>query len=312
MGNDNEGCKIWFNADDYGVTAKQSQKILECYREGALNSISIIPNSKELSQCLNLLDQVDPDAHVRRVLHINFAEGKPVSGADRVPMLADKEGFFSKSFADFFVWNLAMRGKKRSKLKSQIKTELREQLRAVTQVCDYRITAVDSHQHYHMIPIVFDSLMEILAEEEFNLLGIRYIRIPVDPVAPLFCTRDRAIGLKPDNLVKWCILNLYARRNRRLLKAKGIKATVFFGMFYACEMKWDVVDRLLPRYKEYAVKKNADLELMFHPGGLSAEYELLDARNKELVNFYMSDNRFFEADCLRLLRHYSSSIEKAE
>lgn len=308
MGNDNEGCKIWFHADDYGVTSKQSQKILECYKEGALNSISVIPNSKEISESLKILDGLDPEAKIRRVLHINFVEGRPCAGADKVPLLVDREGYFSKSFIDFFKWNMATAGKKRQKIKDQIKAELREQLRTVTQEHNYRITAIDSHQHYHMIPIVFDSLMEILSEEEFKELGIQYIRIPVDPLYPPLCARDRARGLKPVNLVKWCILDLYAQRNRRQLKLRGIKSPVFFGILYTCEMKWETVNVLLPRYKAWAEKKGEDLELMFHPGGLSAEYELLDARNKELVDFYMSDNRFYEADCLRLLRHDMSSV----
>ena len=154
MDNDGEACRIWFHADDYGVTSVQSQKILECYKDGALNSISVIPNSKELEESRRLLDEVDAEAAIRRVLHINFVEGTPVAGADCVPFLTDKAGYFSKSFIDFFIWNFTVHGKNRVKLKKQIKDELRAQLRAVTQVCDYRITAVDSHQHYHMIPIV--------------------------------------------------------------------------------------------------------------------------------------------------------------
>ena len=57
----------------------------------------------------------------------------------------------------------------------------------------------------------------------------------------------------------------------------------------------------LPAYQSYAGRKASELELMFHPGNLTAAYELLDARNKELADFYMSDNRFYEAECLKLL-----------
>lgn len=300
MGNDTGSRKIWFHADDYGVTVRQSQKILECHKEGALNSISVIPNSRELSECLKILDEADPDAAIRRVLHINFVEGKPAAGGDRVPLLVDKEGYFCRSFVDFFKWNLFARGKKRARLRQQIKTEIEAQLRAVK---DYRITAVDSHQHYHMIPIVFDCLLEILSDEEFKDMEIQYVRIPVDPLYPPLCMRDRVKGMNPVNLVKWCVLDLYAGRNKKRLREKGIKTPVFFGILYTCDMRWEIVSRLLPRYKAWAAKKGEDLELMFHPGGLSAEYELLDSRKKELAEFYMSDSRFYEADCLRLLKH---------
>ena len=33
----------WYHADDFGVSLEQSEKILSCYQEGALNSISILP-----------------------------------------------------------------------------------------------------------------------------------------------------------------------------------------------------------------------------------------------------------------------------
>ena len=61
----------------------------------------------------------------------------------------------------------------------------------------------------------------------------------------------------------------------------------------------EVVEALLPQYKKYAKKRNKSLELMFHPGNLTASYELLDERSKELEAFYMSDNRFAEAACLK-------------
>ena len=303
MENETGGCRIWFHADDYGVTAEQSRKILECRTEGALNSISIVPNSNELSESLAILNGVDPDAGIRRVLHINFVEGRPLAGAQNVPLLVDDTGFFDKSFIDFFKWNLTKQGKARAELKRQITLELRAQLREVTKAYDYGITAVDSHQHYHMIPIVFDSLIEILGEKEFEHLNIRHIRIPVDPVRPLLRAFGRIKGVRVLNLVKWCILKIYAGRNRKILLDKGIKSPVFFGIFYTCEMKWEVVKILLPIYKSYACQKRAELELMFHPGPLGNEQELLDIRKKELADFYMSDNRRREAECLKLIGH---------
>jgi hypothetical protein len=88
----------------------------------------------------------------------------------------------------------------------------------------------------------------------------------------------------------------------KILEKRGINIPVFFGMFYTCEMKYDVVEHLLDSYISYARENNRDLELMFHPGNLEAEYELLDADSRELKEFYMSDNRFYEAQCLRNLK----------
>lgn len=293
--------KVWYHADDYGVTAEQSGKILACNQEGALNSISVLPNSRELGTALQILDAADPNAKIRRVLHLNFVEGHPVAGADKVPLLVDKDGYFDKSFIQFFKWSLTKKNTDRIRLMNQLKLEIAAQLRAVAKENNYRITAIDSHQHYHMIPIIFDSLMEVLNEKEFEELSIRQIRIPVDPVTPLLQNAEMRKRVPAINLVKWCILKIHAGRNKKLLKAKGIEAPVFFGIFFTCEMKWEVVKALLPAYKSYAAGKGLDLELMFHPGSLTARYELFDARRNELADFYMSDNRFWEAECLKLL-----------
>lgn len=299
--------KIWFHADDYGVTLEQSKRILSCFQNGALNSISVLPNTPALRESLELLNQYDPDGmDIRRVLHLNFVEGKPLSGAEHVPDLVDNTGYFNKSFMQFFVWNCTKVGAKRRRIARQIKLEIAAQLRAVTGSCDYKITAVDSHQHYHMLPIVFDSLMEVLSEREFRHVRIEQIRIPVDPAVLLIHNTQLRRGVPKINWVKWCILKIFADRTKKILMKKGIETPVFFGIFYTCEMKKEVVEPLLPAYKTYADQRGRDLELMFHPGNLTACYELLDERKKELASFYMSDNRYYEAECLRLLVHFSN------
>ncbi len=84
---------IWFHADDFGVTTGQSERILDCYQNGALNSISVIANTPVLEETLEILDRADPDkTRIRRVLHLNFVEGKPLSGAENVPDLVDSSG----------------------------------------------------------------------------------------------------------------------------------------------------------------------------------------------------------------------------
>ena len=285
---------IWYHADDYGVTKEQSYKILECHKNGALNSISVIPNSPALPECLQILDEADSDRNIRRVLHLNFVEGKPLADRNKVDMLVDETGYFNRSFVEILKWNYIKHGKKRDILKNQLKNEISAQIDAVTNVCDYHISAIDAHQHYHMIPIVFDALMEVLEEKR---ISVEEIRIPVDPITPLLQARDIR---KPPiiNFAKWGILKLYDRRNRKRLKEKNISCPVFFGIFYTCEMKYDIVSELLPKYKKYAEHKNERLELMFHPGNLTARYELLDQRSDELAEFYMSENRYAEAECI--------------
>lgn len=291
--------KIWFHADDYGLTKKQSEKILECYTNGVLNSISVIPNSLNLSEACKLLNDLDSEKKIRRVLHLNFVEGKPLSDLNDVSMLVDEKGYLDKSFIQYFKWNLFKSKACKKELSHQLKIEIRNQLRAVTSENDFNISAIDSHQHYHMIPILFDSMMEVLGEDEFKALKIEDIRISVDPLLPIFNKISMLFKIPVINWVKWLILSLYANRNKRILKGKKITTPIFCGIFFTCEMKYEIVKELLPLYKKYADKKGAALELMFHPGGLEEKRELLDIRRGELEEFYMSDNRDLEAYCLK-------------
>lgn len=288
---------VLFHADDYGVTVEQSKRILDCYTQGALNSISVIPNSPALADCLKLLDETDPERKIRRVLHLNFVEGKPAAEASRVSMLVDEKGYFDKSFVQILKWNFTKRGAEREELKRQLKAEISAQYALVSSVNDYHITAVDAHQHYHMIPIVLDALLEVIAGDE----RIKEIRIPVDPLGPWFHTKDLWHKTPVLNFAKWGILHFFAGSTAKKLKAANIESPMFFGILFTCEMKWDVVEELLPAYLALAHKKSRKLELMFHPGNLEASYELLDSRSKELESFYMSENRFKEAQCLRQL-----------
>lgn len=296
--------KIWFHADDYGVTRGQSERILGCYRDGVLNSISVIPNSDAIRESLALLDEADPGAgRIRRVLHLNFVEGRPLAGADNVPLLVDGAGYFDKSFVRLFKWGLTKKGGGRGRLKAQLKLEIAAQLRAVTAENNYRITAVDSHQHYHMIPLVFDSLMEVLSDKEFEHVKISHIRIPADPLLPLMHNLRLFLKAPKINWAKWCILRLYAGRNKRRLAKRGIGAPVFFGIFYTCEMTKKVAGALFAPYKAYAFRRGEELELMFHPGGLLSESELLPPGSRELADFYLSDNRRREAECLKYMKN---------
>ena len=150
-----------------------------------------------------------------------------------------------------------------------------------------------------MIPIVLDALLEVIEEKNIR---IEEIRIPVDPVWPLLKTPSLWLKVPVINWVKWGILWLHAGRNRKRIEKKNIKVPVFFGIFFTCEMKLNVVNALMPKYISYAQKQGRCLELMFHPGNLTKREELLDMRSKELEEFYTSENRLDEAECLKRLK----------
>ena len=293
--NNNNTPHIYFHADDYGITPCQSKRILECSTSGKLNSISIIPNVSDLEQCHTILQNHPNSASIRRVLHINFVEGRPISDAKDVYMLVDKTGFFNISFFKLLIWNYCLWGQKREKLRQQLRLEITNQFIQLSSYEDFHITAIDSHQHYHMIPIVMDILLEVFEEKTPKY----EIRIPVDPITPWLESPSVWRSTPIINLIKWMLLSVLSINVRKKLKKRNIASPVFFGIPFTCAMKESVVSTLLPKYRKIASKNNMDLEIMLHPGYLDDRSELLDCRSDRLADFYLSPARRDEEACFK-------------
>lgn len=287
--------KIWFHADDFGITREQSEMILACHKQGVLNSISIIPNTGHMDEVSSLLETEDDTNEIRRILHLNFVEGMSLTPKEEVPDLVDEKGMFCCSFMKLFIKDMLLHGTKRNYVREQLKKEILAQIDAVNTNI-HEMTGIDAHQHYHMIPIVFEALCQ--AMDERPDLKLSYIRISIDPASPLLTTPKVWKNFRAINFVKWCILKFHAGKIKKELDKRNISYPTFFGIFFTCEMKEDIVKTLLPKYEKIARQKNKDLELMFHPGALFTREELLDPKSEELYQFYLSENRELEKKCL--------------
>jgi len=71
------GVKIEYHADDFGMFPAQSQRILDCYSNGCLNGVSVMPNSDWLCQCMELLYPVRENIAI--TVHLNLIEGRSLA-----------------------------------------------------------------------------------------------------------------------------------------------------------------------------------------------------------------------------------------
>ena len=292
--------KIFYHADDFGVTVNQSNTILNCRRNGLLNSVSIIPNSPHVKESYELIAGDVSSGALRCVCHLNFVEGLPLAPISMVKGLINPSScLFKNSFAKMLRINLSPL---RFRYKAYYKAEIRAQLKAVSDLTKSRTLSIDSHQHYHMIPFIFEALMEVITEDHYK---VGYLRIPVDPIKPLISCPRLWPKVPPVNIAKWGLLKLLYMRDRAILARyagaatfKDMNTAVFFGMFFTCRMERDVVSRLLPAYRRIASSHGRDLELMLHPGGIYDKNELLDPSNKDLIAFYSSPFRYSEQKTL--------------
>ena len=84
---------MYICADDYGISEGACRHIEECIKKGALNKISILPNS-DFADCSKYLEKYN----VLLALHLNLVEGKSLSDASDVSLLVSENRHFKHSF----------------------------------------------------------------------------------------------------------------------------------------------------------------------------------------------------------------------
>ena len=137
---------IEFHADDFGLFTRQSQRILNCSKNGVLNGVSIMPNSIYLPECMQMLYKNDKDMSV--TIHLNLVEGKCLSEIKDVDLLVNKDGIFNISFGKLLLASLSPM---REKYVSQIAKEFSKQIKTANNLCKQNKIRLDSHVHYHML-----------------------------------------------------------------------------------------------------------------------------------------------------------------
>ena len=292
--------EIEYHADDFGLFPAQSQRILDCQEKGCLNGVSVMPNSPFLPSAMARLE----GKNMAVTIHLNIIEGRCLCPPRDIPLLVDRDGVFRVGFGQLLLRSF-LPG--RNTFRAQLRKELRAQITAVA-ACYPAGTSLrlDGHAHYHMLPVVFDALMDVLREENWP---VSYIRIPREyPLLYLRHWRELQ-DFAPINLAKVLILNLLAWRNQRKYQdyLSKLEQKVFLGVFLSGRMYRENVERVLPDAMALAKKKKQNLELLAHPGGVYEEADTALLTNQQDMAFLTSDARNREADMYRFLK---SNVKK--
>lgn len=275
---------IYFCADDYGISKISNTRIEECLTNGVLNKISVLPNSDALDFKRRLLGE-----NVKLSLHLNLIEGYPLSKKEDVSLIVSDKGFFKYSFIGLFF--LSIFGN-RSLLEKQLYNEIKMQIDFwKKEMGEETPILVDSHQHTHMIPLVFKTLMRVIKEENVE---VEYIRIPAEPILPYIKSPSLYFKFRPIGLIKQWLLKFLKFVNRKELKKANIKSALFMGIMFSGQLTQDKINKLLPYYK----KQNENIEIAFHPGYLESGESLIDGFRQNFKKFYYSKWRREEYNTL--------------
>jgi len=212
------------HADDLGLCHAFNAGIRDAATTGFLTSISIRVNGTAFEEAIR---EVIPAclSHGRGV-HLNIVEGRTTRR--RVPrssLLYDTDGSYRCSFTRLL--HLA----RNRKLLTEIEEDFRDQI----EIAMARLGPLDhlnSHQHSHTIPSIFESVCKLACE-----YGIPYLRLVREK---FYVVHRLALHLRSwylINLTKVAVLNNLAQIDTRIASRYGIKTNMWFvGLAYTGHM----------------------------------------------------------------------------
>lgn len=294
------------HADDYALTINTSKDMLECMRAGKLDSISIVTNMSCFGACMELLYEEIPKLPFLPLLsvHLDFVEGRSLAGREKTPdLVKDGSDLMGLGWGGLFF--ASYQPGKRRRIKKQLACEIRAQLaqgeKAVRRCmeiagaagvpCAQKGMRIDSHQHAHMIPVVWEALLSAVREAGYEVEYIRNSR----EVLGIFLT-DVSLykTYRPVNFIKNRVLALYSHRVDRYCKENGLQRMYLWGLVMSGRMDKERIGRLYPKMREKAARDGRELEILFHPGLMLTE-EITDEVAKEAVEeFYRRGDRHVE------------------
>ena len=295
--------QIIFHADDFGITRQQSEKILRystaCGGKGVLNSTSMLVNSPSFSECVALILPHVESRCIQLGWHANLLEGPCCAHPGEIPLLVNDSGLFNKNFQQLLTLS---KGSHANEFERQVKQELSAQLHIFLSAFPFLKNSlrVDSHQHTHMIPQVFDALLAVIREHGCTL---SFLRVPVEPLAPFITSPHLWPKIPAVNIAKRAVLASLWHKNRNKLPDYHKVSAVFCGVVLSGRMEYAADQILLDKMRELAQKRKMPLEMLFHPGGIGEEAGFLNPQQTSFNDFYTSKRRDAEGQALETLEN---------
>jgi hopanoid biosynthesis associated protein HpnK len=233
-------CNLIVHGDDFGLSEKVNEGILQAYRHGILTSTSIMANGAAFEHAINIC-QSTPTLDVG--IHLTLVEEKPLLEAENVPTLLNIKGKFhhhAMVFAKRYLSGKISPGEVYRELETQINSVINQGI---------SLSHIDSHQHLHMLPQIW--CIAIALAKKYHIPAIR---------VPYERFRAYMFGEMGSLLT---IPRLVVLNSLTLLKksSKILQSDYFFGFFFGGNLN----KRNLKKVLHY-LPCTGVCELMCHPG----------------------------------------------
>ncbi len=250
-----DGRRLIVNADDFGLTRGVNRAIADGFRLGTVSSASLLAAA----------DAAGDAAEVARAtglavgLHLNLTTGRPLSAAEEIPSLVDRDGRFWSRRA--FTLR-SMSGRVRA---ADVRRELRRQLDRLERL-GVVVGHIDSHQHVHVVPTVF---RVVVAEATARGLPVRY---------PWERTVVGAAAMRsPARVARKALLALFCASNRLVARRAGVRTPRSFLTIFSLVPLPPALT--LAHYRVLLERLPPGVsELMVHVADVDPEYRALQPR----------------------------------
>jgi hopanoid biosynthesis associated protein HpnK len=262
--------RLIVNADDFGLTAKVNQAIIDGHHRGLISSTSLLANGEAFESAVALSRQA-PRLGVG--VHWNLTEGKPVASSSSIPSLVNGQAFFAGTPGG--LWRAIIL---RRVSAADIERELRAQIEKIL-AAGIVPTHLDSHKHVHALPVV--GKMSIRLACEYGIPAIRCVAEGWPALGCLLRRYPRTTTTIFRQLLNSCALALISRGWSRQLRRAGIaRASHFYGLTPTGFLDEEILREILHHLPD------GTSELMCHPGFVDnalrrTPTRLLEQREKE-------------------------------
>lgn len=237
-----KGNKLVINADDFGLCEGINKGISKLLLYGTVKGVSIAPTGCAFESAVSIIKSYP---EVKIGAHLSLIETKPVLNSKEIPSLVRGEGYFAKNFLIFFIRYLFGRIRK-----EEINKEFQAQIEKVRNA-GIEITHLDSHQHIHMLPGIFNLMVKLAKRYRIPL-----VRLPAVPLASLYFFNKSKLRRKLCQL----ILNFLCVFYRPILRRNGIGFYDYsFGFLESGHIAEGDIRRIVSSLKE------GEYELICHP-----------------------------------------------
>lgn len=271
--------RVIINADDLGISKGTNQAIIKAYKDGILTSASLMANMPGYEDAVKNVIPNHPGLGIG--IHLSLTIGKSVLPPSKIPLLVEESGYFKNSFFQFYQ---LIRENRNALL--QIHDELDAQIAKIYSE-KVEIDHINSQHHVHMIPPIFDVVVNLSMKYGCKQLRLSEEAFVFDRRFPLGYYVTPLIN---GNWIKKTVLSRFAKRNKQ--KLAGFQITDYFlGVLHTSNMGTKILKKKLESVKCGVT------EILTHPGFYSSP-ESDEWRSDLLEKFLRSQKRKVEFEAL--------------